>query len=255
MKVVILCGGKGTRLREETEYRPKPLVPIGGLPILWHIMKIYSAHGFSNFILCLGYKGRKIKEFFMEYEWDAFDFTMNLRQKKKIWPVEHRVEDWNITFADTGEETMTGGRIKAVEKYLNGEDFMLTYGDGVGNVDIGRLVKFHEEQGRMVTVTVVHPQSKFSIIREEEGTVEFVEKPPLKDWVSGGFMVCKNTLLKYLDDSMFEKTVLPKLAREGELAVFPHTGFWHAMDTHKDYLDLNRTWNRGERPWKVWDDA
>ena len=253
-KTVILCGGRGTRLREETEYRPKPLVPIGPAPILWHIMKIYSHHGCKDFVLCLGYKGRMIKEFFMEYEWDTFDFTMNLRNKEHTWHKTHETEDWNITFADTGMETQTGGRIAQIKKYVGDNTFFLTYGDGVADIDITKLLKYHKQQGKMVTVTVVHPQSKFGIIKlsESGGKMEFVEKPPLKDWISGGFMVCEPEFFDLLDDTMFEQTVLPKLAEQGQLAIYQHDGFWHAMDTYKDYLDLNNVWKQGKAEWQVW---
>lgn len=254
-KVVILCGGQGTRLREETEYRPKPLVPIGEAPILWHIMKLYGHHGFNDFVLCLGYKGRMIKEFFMDYEWDVFDFSMNLRSKEHNWHRTHELEDWTITFANTGAETMTGGRVKAIRKYIGDSDFMLTYGDGVGNIDIAKLLEFHKSHGKMVTITVVHPVSKFGIIKSDDrGTsgVEFVEKPPLHDWISGGFMVCKPEFFDLLTDTMFEQSVLPDLAKKGEIAIFQHAGFWHAMDTYKDFLDLNKLWSEGNAPWKVW---
>jgi glucose-1-phosphate cytidylyltransferase len=249
-KVVILCGGQGTRLREETEFKPKPLVQIGEAPILWHIMEIYAKYGCKDFVLCLGYKGRMIKEFFMNYEWDVFDFSMNLRDKEHTWHKTHELEDWNITFANTGEHTQTGGRVKAISKYIDGDDFFLTYGDGVGDVDIEKLYAFHRAQGKMVTITCVHPQSKFGVIKIGSD-VEFVEKPPLKDYISGGFMVCKREFLTLLEDSMFEQTILPVLARNGQIATYLHDGFWHAMDTYKDYLDLNTLWKSGNAPWKV----
>ena len=219
-------------------------------------MKTYGHFGYNDFILCLGYKGRMIKQFFMEYEWDTFDFTMNLRSKEHNWHKTHTTENWNITFADTGLETQTGGRIAKIKKYVGNDDFLLTYGDGIGDVNIEKLMEFHKQKGKMVTITCVHPQSKFGIIRpeDEDGKVSFVEKPPLNDWISGGFMVCKPEFIDLLDDTMFEQTVLPKLGEQGQLAIYHHDGWWHAMDTYKDYLDLNKMWDAGNVPWKVWDE-
>lgn len=252
-KVVILCGGQGTRMREETEYRPKPLVPVGDTPILWHIMKIYSHYGFRDFVLCLGYKGRMIKEFFMDYEWDSFDFSMNLREKDRIWHKTHETEDWNITFANTGEHSLTGARVKAIKKYVGDSPFMLTYGDGLADIDIGKLWEHHKQSGKLVTLTCVHPVSKFGIVSVEgDGSVAFVEKPPLKDWISGGFMVCSSGIFDLLTDGMLENDLLPHLAENDQISIYQHEGFWHAMDTYKDHLDLTKIWNAGDAPWKVW---
>jgi glucose-1-phosphate cytidylyltransferase len=256
-KVVILCGGQGTRLREETEFKPKPLVEIGGLPILWHIMKHYSTSGHNDFVLCLGYKGRMIKEFFMDYEWDAFDFSMNLRQKSHMYHRTHEIEDWNITFANTGEKTLTAGRIKAIEKYIpiDHKYFLLTYGDGVANVDINALIAFHEAQRKLVTITGVHPMGKYGIldVNAKSEITNFAEKPPSDDFINGGFMVVDRRVFQtILHDGPFEVDILPALAKEGQLALFPHNGFWHAMDTYKDYQDLNAMWEKGA-PWKTWE--
>jgi len=256
MKVVILCGGLGTRLREETEYRPKPMVPVGSRPILWHIMHRYAAFGFNDFVLCLGYKGRMIKEFFMDYEWDAFDFSMNLREKSHRYHRTYDLEDWTITFANTGERTLTAGRIKRIERYIPQDDpfFLLTYGDGVSDVDIRALIEHHKRSGKLVTITGVHPQGKYGIVDTDgEGNVHsFLEKPPGDYFINGGFMVVDRTVLSLItEDGMFETDILPVLAKRGQVSLFPHNGFWHSMDTHKDFTDLNALWDAGA-PWKVW---
>ena len=256
-KVVILCGGQGTRLREETEFKPKPLVEIGGLPILWHIMKHYSQHGHNDFVLCLGYKGRMIKQFFMDYEWDAFDFSMNLVEKQHTYHRTHATENWNITFANTGEKTLTGGRIKAIEKYIPENDrfFLLTYGDGVSNVDIAKLIEYHKKKGKLVTITGVHTEGRFGTLRvdQELNIKNFSEKRLMDEFVNGGFMVIDRRVFDYItEDCAFEIAILPRLASEGQLAMFPHDGFWHPMDTHKDSLDLNAMWEK-DAPWKTWE--
>jgi len=191
MKVIILCGGMGTRLKEETEYRPKPLVSIGGMPIVWHIMKIYSHFGHNDFILALGYKGNMIKEYFMHYQWDSFDFTLNLKSQQTVYHTQHAMEDWNITFADTGLDSMTAKRLSKLKKYLKDEDmFMLTYGDGVANIDIDKLIEFHKKMGKVATITGLHPHSKYGVIDVSDGIVkDFREKPVLNDLINGGFMV------------------------------------------------------------------
>lgn len=261
-KVVILCGGIGTRLREQTEFMPKPLVRIGDMPILWHIMKIYSHYGYNDFILCLGYKGEMIKEYFLNYEWMSRDFTFNLSSRNK-WKThsEHALEDWNITFADTGLHTLTGGRIKKIEKYIKGDYFLATYGDGVADVDIKKLVKFHREKRKSVTLTGLHPISRYGIIKAKEDglATSFSEKPALGDLINGGFFVFNRRIFDYLNkDIMLEEVVtaegpLATLAKEGQLAVFRHTGFWHCMDTYRDYAELNRIWDSKKVPWKVWE--
>jgi len=244
----------GTRLKEETEYRPKPLVPIGGIPIIWHIMKLYSFYGFNDFILCLGYKGRMIKEFFMDYDWDSFDFTINLRDKTRVIHYDHEIENWTITFADTGLNTMTAGRIRKVKKYINEDKFMVTYGDGVGDINIKELVKYHNQMGKIATITGLHPVSKYGIIKVSDGIVrQFKEKPVLNDIINGGFMVFNSEIFDYIkEDCMLVEKTLPELASIGELALYKHDGFWHCMDTYKDYITLNKMYDMGFTPWMVW---
>jgi glucose-1-phosphate cytidylyltransferase len=258
MKAVILCGGKGTRIREESEFKPKPMVRVGNLPILWHIMKNYSHFGVKDFVLCLGYKGEMIKNFFFNHEWMNNDITIRLGNRSED-KVHHSSdwEDWKITFADTGQEAMTGARIKKVEKYLGEDNFFLTYGDGLSDVDIPSLLDFHNKQGTTGTLTAVHPHSNFGMVKEAgSGIIErFVEKPVLYDFVNGGFYCFKKEIFDYLhegDSCTLETEPLNKLVGQGQLSMFKHEGFWHAMDTYKDYLSLNEMWGKGERPWKVW---
>lgn len=255
MKVVILCGGRGTRLAEETEFKPKPLVKIGDMPILWHIMKIYSYFGFSDFILCLGYKGEMLKEFFVNLSWMANDFTLELGSSKKTIIPLHAIEDWRITFADTGQDTNTGGRIKMIEKYIEEETFMATYGDGVSNIEMRRLLEFHKEKGKIATLTAIHPSSQFGIIEERNGIAEsFKEKPMLQGLINGGFFVFNRKIFDYLSlDSVLEEEPLRELAKKKELAVYTHPGFWMCMDTFKQVQMLNNMWKEGNRPWKIWE--
>ena len=253
-KVVILCGGEGTRLKEHTEFIPKPLVRIGGKPILWHIMKIYSHYGCKDFILCLGYKGDMIKQYFLNYEAENFDFTLKLKKGHIDFPKKHEVEDWSVSCVDTGEKTLTGGRLKRISNYLDSKDFMVTYGDGVADIDINQLWKFHKEKGKMVTITGVHPVSKYGLIKINKGfeVVNFKEKPPLKDLINDGFMVCKREFIDLIkDDCMFEENILPELSRKKQVAIYKHELFFHPMDTYKDYESLNRIWNE-KANWKVW---
>ncbi len=256
-KVVILCGGMGTRLKEETEFRPKPLVEIGGRPILWHIMKIYAYYGYKDFVLCLGYKGNMIKEYFMNYECMNNDFTINLGHKRDItFHGSHNEVDWNITLADTGLETNTGGRIKRIEKYIKEPLFLATYGDGVADIDLDALLDYHLEKGKIATITGLHPLSKYGVFEVDgDGLVgSFKEKPRLDDWVSGGFFVFDRRIFDYLDEnSILEKEPMERLAREGKMAVYHHKGFWQSMDTFKDAMALNRIWNRGGVPWRIWE--
>ena len=260
MKVVILCGGRGTRLREETEYRPKPMVPIGDRPILWHIMKTYAHHGFNEFVLCLGYKGDQIKDYFRNYLWNTCDTTLRLGQDPAVqFHTRHNEESWTVTLAETGENTMTAGRLKRIQRYI-GEDetFLLTYGDGVGNVDIPAAVAFHRQHGRLLTLTAVHPPGRFGEIGlEKNGVVrEFNEKPQAEGgWINGGFFVANSKVFDYLADSdevMFEQGPVKKIASENQLRAYSHTGFWQPMDTYQEFLLLNRLWNEGQAPWKVW---
>lgn len=256
MKVVILCGGLGTRLREETEYRPKPLVEIGGRPILWHIMKHYSHHGFTEFILALGHRGRMIKEYFLNSRAFTEDFTIRTGAPADITYHGSGEPGWSVTLADTGETTMTGGRIARLARYLGREPFCLTYGDGVSDVDLTRLAEFHRGHGKLATVTAVQPPSRFGRLDLDEGNHvrSFVEKPPLEGWSSGGFFICEPGVLDYLhgDDCVFEAAPLERIAADGQLMAHRHDGFFFAMDTYREYVELNQLWNTGRAPWKVW---
>ncbi len=257
LQVVILCGGMGTRLREETEFRPKPLVEIGGKPILWHIMKIYSRYGFHDFVLCLGYKGHLIKEYFLNYRLMNSDFTLRLDSDSE--PKLHtpkQDEPWSVTFVDTGLETMTGARVKRVEPYIHGDTFMLTYGDGVSDLNISRLVEFHQRHGKIGTVTGVQPISRYGELAVEGCQVkDFNEKPASKTGlISGGFFVFERKFFDYLspdDGCVLEGEPLERLCRDGQLMTFAHPGYWHCMDTYRDFVALNEAWKQGA-PWKVW---
>ena len=253
MKTVILAGGFGTRLAEYTEIIPKPMVPIGGKPILWHIMNHYASHGHRDFILALGYKGHLIKEFFLNYFSINSDFTVNLANGEIT---HHGAEplDWRVTLVDTGESSMTGGRLGRLRDYLAGDTFMLTYGDGLCDVDIDALVKFHRQHGRQVTVTAVHPDARFGELRlDEEGLVErFAEKPQIdQGWINGGYFVMEPGFLDRIggDDTVLEKSPLEKTALDGELVSFQHEGFWHCMDTKRDHDALESLWQSGRAPW------
>jgi glucose-1-phosphate cytidylyltransferase len=260
MKVVILCGGKGTRLREETEFRPKPMVPIGRRPILWHIMKIYASQGHKEFILCLGYKGDMIKEYFRNYLWNICDTTMRLgREPAIVFHNRHEEEDWQVTLADTGEDSMTAYRVRSIRKYLgDDEDFLLTYGDGVGNIDVNAGINQHREKGCVCTITAVHPPGRFGELSTDgNGTVlGFNEKPQTEGGlINGGFMVCTRRLFKYLPDDpgmMLEQAPLKTLAAEGGMGAYVHAGFWQPMDTMQEFNLLNDLWRGGNAPWKIW---
>ncbi len=260
MKVVILCGGQGTRLREETEYRPKPLVPVGGMPILWHIMKIYSHYGHKDFILCLGYKGEMIKDYFLNYEELSNDFTLNLRSKKEriIHHSRANLEDWKITFYDTGQNSQTGSRIAQIKDFIGQEkEFFLTYGDGLASINIAQLQKFHNKHGRIGTITGVRPPSRFGeIITKGSKIVSFNEKPLVSQgFINGGFFVFRRELFDYLstdEGCVLEREPLENLVKDGEMNMFTHTGYWQCMDTYRDNLLLNEQWNSGQAEWKVW---
>jgi glucose-1-phosphate cytidylyltransferase len=258
MKVVILCGGQGTRLREETEYRPKPLVDVGGRPILWHIMKLYAHYGLQDFILCLGYRGQMIKEYFLNYEAMNNDFTICLGKQNRIhYHGAHQEQDFNVTLADTGSDSMTGSRVKQVEKHIDGGTFMVTYGDGLSNVDLRKLLAFHRSHGKLGTITTVKPYSRFGILElDEENKVRaFAEKPQVEGWASAGFFVFEREFFKYLDSSpecVLERAPMERLAADGELVAYQHDGFFFAMDTYREYLYLNELWNSGKAPWAVW---
>jgi glucose-1-phosphate cytidylyltransferase len=260
MKVVILCGGKGTRLREETEYRPKPMVPIGGRPILWHIMKIYAQHGHNDFVLCLGYKGDMIKDFFRNYLWTTSDVTLRLGRAPAIhFHDRHDEENWNVTLADTGENTLTGGRIKCIQRYIGDDpEFLLTYGDGVGNIDVNAVIDFHRSHGKLLTLTAVHPPGRFGEIGlGERGQIAtFNEKPQAEGgYINGGFFVVSRKVFDYLEDTdnvMFEQAPLLKIMADKQLMAYQHNGFWQPMDTYMEQVLLNRLWTDGKAPWKTW---
>ncbi len=260
MKVVILCGGKGTRLREETEFRPKPMLPIGNRPILWHIMKIYASYGHSDFILPLGYKGEMIKDFFRNYQWITSDVTLRLSRTPSFeFLSNHDEAEWSVTLTDTGENTLTAGRLKRVQDHIGKEDtFLLTYGDGVGNIDVNEAVSFHKKHGRILTVTAVHPPGRFGEmgLTNDAEVTEFNEKPQAEaGWINGGFFVASRRLFDYLDDSdnlMLEQEPMRRLVSEAQLMAFKHPGFWQPMDTFTEYTLLNKLWNEGRAPWKVW---
>jgi glucose-1-phosphate cytidylyltransferase len=257
MKVVILAGGLGTRLAEETQVKPKPMAEIGEYPILWHIMKSYGEQGFSDFVVCLGYKGYMIKEYFANYFLHNCDVTFDL-QGHGMEVHENAVEPWRVTLVDTGPETQTGGRIKRVERYLGDERFMMTYGDGVSNVDLGALLAFHEAHGRLATVTAVQPPGRFGALElgEDDGEVScFIEKPRGDGaWMNGGFFVLEPGVLDYIDGDhiTFEQEPLEHLAADGELAAYRHRGFWQPMDTLRDKRSLEDLWDSGRAPWKTW---
>lgn len=232
MQVVILCGGEGTRLKEKTEYIPKPMVPIGGVPILKHIMDIYARQGFTDFILCLGYKGDGIKQYFRK------EMNSNL--------------GWTITMADTGLNTLTGGRLKMVDQHITGDEFMVTYGDGLADIDFHALKLAHRRRCPVATITAIQPVSRFGILELDGANVKsFREKPRSDDWINGGFFFFNRSIFDHLDDQMLVQSTLPHLASIGQLDIHRHTGFWHCMDTYRDYLSLNKIWEAGAAPWTI----
>ena len=256
MKVVILAGGLGTRLSEETDIKPKPMVEIGGKPIIWHVMKIYSHYGFNEFIICLGYKGYLIKEYFANYFLHQSDVTIDLAENK-MQIHESKAEPWKISLVDTGPNTMTGGRLKRIQPYIGNESFMLTYGDGVGNVNILELLKFHQEQRKLATVTAVQLAGRFgSFTFDEEGNVNtFFEKPKGDgSWINGGFFVLDPKVFDYIkdDSTIWEKDSLEKITNEKQLVAYKHPGFWKCMDTLRDKTDLENLWAENQASWKVW---
>lgn len=254
MKVVILCGGKGTRLREETEYKPKPMIEIGGKPILWHIMQIYARHGFTDFVLALGYKGHVIKEYFLNYRFMHNDLTIHLGDGALTTHENGICHNWTVTLVDTGQETPKGARIARVARYLDGDRFMVTYGDGVADVDITKLVAFHLHAGTIGTFTGVRMPSRFGTVQtDEQGRIQrWQEKPLLESCINGGFFVFERCFLDYLsedDKCELEQEPLERLAAEGRLSMYLHNGFWHCMDTYRDYLRLNEMWDAGQAKW------
>lgn len=255
MKVVILAGGMGTRLAEETEIKPKPMVEIGGLPILWHIMKMYAKQNFAEFFIALGYKGDLIKHFFADYCTLGANMTIHL-DRGHIERHAQKTESWTVHLIDTGQETLTGGRLKRLQPWLKDEPFMLTYGDGVADIDLKALLKFHRSHGKIATITAVRPPSRFGgLVFDGDAVVEFSEKPQVGEgWINGGFMVFEPKVFKYLenDRSVLEIDALEKLASAGQLVAFKHTGFWQCMDTLRDKRFLEKLWGDKKAPWKVW---
>jgi glucose-1-phosphate cytidylyltransferase len=255
MKVVILAGGMGTRISEETQLRPKPMVEIGGKPILWHIMKIYSSYGMNDFIICLGYKGYLIKEYFANYFLHMSDVTFDI-VKNRMEVHQHSAEPWKVTLVDTGEKTMTGGRLKRIENYLDNDDFCFTYGDGLADVDIGKLVALHKSQKTLATLTGTKPPGRFGALNMEKNKiVGFQEKPPGDGgFINGGFFVLSPKVLNYIkeDNTIWEREPLETLAKEGNLSAYVHKGFWHAMDTLRDKVYLEELWESNKAPWKIW---
>ncbi|HET9404422.1 MAG TPA: glucose-1-phosphate cytidylyltransferase [Burkholderiales bacterium] len=255
MRAVILAGGMGTRISEESHLRPKPMIEIGGKPVLWHIMKIYSAHGINDFVVCAGYKGYMLKEYFANYFIHTSDVTFDLAGN--TMDIHHTgSEGWRVTVVDTGEQTMTGGRLKRVARYLGDEDFCFTYGDGLSNVDISALIRFHRAQKTLATVTAVRPPGRFGALSmEKQRIVRFEEKPHGdRGWINGGFFVLSPRVLAYIegDGTVWERQPIERLAAEGQLSAFLHEGFWLPMDTLRDKNHLEALWASGNAPWKIW---
>ena len=258
MKVVILAGGLGTRLSEETDLKPKPMVEVGEFPIIWHIMKIYSYYGFTDFIICLGYKGYVIKEYFANYFLHKSDIEIDIKNNE-IEYLNSKTEPWKIKLIDTGLNTMTGGRIKRVKKYLENETFMMTYGDGLSNVNLNLLEQFHLKSNKMVSVTAVQPTGRFGSlsINEEDNITTFIEKPPGDNfWINGGFFVMEPDVFDFIkdDQTIWEREPLEQISNINQLIAFKHNGFWHPMDTLRDKNYLNELWKSGNAPWRLWDE-
>ena len=258
MKVVILCGGFGTRLHEETEAKPKPMVEIGGKPILWHIMKNFAHYGFKDFVLCLGYKGEVIKNYFLNYQHLSNDFTIELGTGDMEIHKRHSEQGWKVTLVDTGLNTMTGGRLKRIEDQIDGDEFFLTYGDGVIDLDINTLLEYHRSKGKIGTVTGVTPRSHYGELDiSHDQVISFREKPQGQgSFISGGYFVLRSKFFEYLSDDescVLEREPLERLAEDGELSVYTHRGFWQCMDTYRDYRYLNELWDSGDAQWRVWD--
>lgn len=259
MKVVILAGGLGTRITEESHLKPKPMIEIAGQPILWHIMKIYSHYGFNDFVICCGYKQHVIKEYFADYYLHRSDVTFDFSQNNKMIIHSNISEPWKVTIVDTGLHTMTGGRIKRIKKYLDDEPFCLTYGDGVSDVNISDVVNFHKEQGKMATITTIKPEGRFGVVELEDTTVKSFREKDKSDsgWINCGFMVLEPEIIDFIDDdtTVFERYPLEQAAKLGQLNAYKHDGFWHCMDTLRDKLSLESLWENNKAPWKVWEDA
>ena len=255
MKVIVLAGGLGSRLQEETTLRPKPMVEIGGRPILWHIMKIYATHGFREFVLALGYKGEMVKSYFLDYFYLRNSLTVNLVDGA-IEAHEGKREDWVVHLVDTGPLTETGGRIKRLAQWVGNEPFMMTYGDGVANIDVSDLVSFHKKHGKLATVAAVRPPSRFGgLVFDGDRVAEFVEKPQIGEgWINGGYFVLDPNVMDYIegDNTVFEREPLERLARDGQLVAYRHEGFWQCMDTLRELKYLESLWDSGAPPWKIW---
>lgn len=259
MKVVILAGGLGTRLSEESHLRPKPMIGVGDQPILWHIMKYYSSFGFQDFVICCGYKGHIIKEYFAHYYLHRCDVTFDFSSDNEMTVHNNVAEPWRVTLVDTGLNTQTGARVKRVQKYINNERFMLTYGDGVCNVNLNSLLKHHQESGKIVTLTGIQPGGRFGVLDVDENTntvIGFREKAREDGgWINGGFMVMESTVFDYLssnENCVLERTPMETLAQKGELGIYKHHGFWQCMDTQRDKFMLEERWNSNNAPWKIW---
>jgi len=256
MKALILAGGLGTRISEESEQKPKPMIEIGGLPILWHIMKQYSYHDINEFVILLGYRGYYIKEYFSNYFLHQSDVTIDLANNSmEIHNTSS--QDWKVTLLDTGLNTMTGGRVKRAKNYIDDDTFLLTYGDGVSDINISETIRFHQNHGKLVTMTSIQPEGRYGAldINENNKVNSFIEKPKGDgNWINGGFFVCDKKVLDYIDgdDTVFEKEPLVKLADEGEIIAFKHDGFWKCMDTLRDKVQLNEMWDKNNAPWKIW---
>jgi glucose-1-phosphate cytidylyltransferase len=256
MKVVLLAGGLGTRISEETVLKPKPMIEIGSMPILWHIMKTYSSYGYNDFVICCGYKGYVIKEYFSNYFLHKSDVTISLKDNA-LKVHDSQVEPWTITLVDTGVDSMTGGRVKRIQSLIGNEPFMLTYGDGVSDVNIKELVDFHKNSGKLCTVTSVQPSGRFGAldINDKNEVVSFIEKPRGDGaWINGGYFVCQPEVFDYIegDGTIFEKQPMEKLASDGQMSAFKHSGFWKPMDTLRDKVELEESWAANKAPWKTW---
>lgn len=258
MKAVILAGGYGTRIRDVSQEVPKPMIPIGSHPVLWHVMKGYGHHNIKDFILCLGYKSESIKDYFLGYQRLQNDFTLNLSSQKIEYHTHDRGEDWNVTFAETGLNAYTGARVARIRKYVEKDDhFLLTYGDGVGDVDISALIAFHKTHGKLLTVTGAHPPGRFGHLHIDGDQVAgFNEKPDTADgWISAGYFVCSRKIFDYLPDQeslIFERDPIENIVKDKQMMIYKHQGFWHPMDTSRDYNFLNELWAADKAPWKVW---
>lgn len=258
MKVVILAGGFGTRISEESQFKPKPMIEIGGMPIMWHIMKLYSYYGFNEFVICAGYKQQVIKEWFADYFVNTSDVTFDFTSTDRSIEVHNKhSEPWKVTVVDTGLHTATGGRLKRVKEYLNNEPFFMTYGDGVSNVNIKELLKFHQDHGKLATISTIHPSGRYGTIDfDGDNVLSFREKSQLDvGWINAGFMVLEPKCLDYVsfDDEMFEQKPMEDIAKDGQMVCYKHTGFWQCMDTLRDKNGLEELWESDKAPWKVWE--